>query len=151
MPLHAEFAMLACLLAGLAVVQAVIVGLGWSTLNSNDVCTGNMERYVFATTVNGTLQLALLGASALLCLLAMCCRFLEEIAFGFGVGVVFLVSVAWSIVNFSLMIWGIIQLANHRCTGTMYFSTAIVFVVLNGIGIFSGLCGSRNNPNNDNW
>lgn len=112
----------------LALFASINVGLTWFTLNSNDVCEGNMYKYMYGI---GIYSIIVLSIYLIIMIMSI---FKDEIMFA-----LIPVIVISSILNGVWFIWGIILLANQECLGTIYNTMTIVIVVLSGLG-FTNIC-----------
>ncbi len=121
-----------------AVYQAIISGVGWSTINSSAKCDAPIHTYVFAVTVFSTI---LLVAYLLMLLFLFAGFFVEQI--NVGVLIAFAATVfLGGMFKLVWFIWGAIVLSYNDCKDTSYWSVSIAFVVLSILAILPSFFAS---------
>ena len=129
---------LSCVIIFVAIMKAVITGVGWTILHSSEMCEGSMHSFIYAVTIASTVMLAFLLFTLLIVLVGMCIPVVEFAAGGLFMGMMLISGV----LNMVWFVWGIVVLASHECLGTSYNAFSIAIVVLSGIGLCSNCCSS---------
>ena len=106
------------------VASSIQTGMGWSALRGHDVCLGKMHTYIRAATIASTTTLAVLGLGMVL---SVCSKVFVALAVLIVAALGGLQSLVWVITGIQALI------LENNCEGTLYYVTAIVFVVSHGL------------------
>lgn len=133
-----------CILVMALIGSVVNAALSWTTLNSSDVCDGSGYQYIYAI---GITAIVMLCIYFILLLVSICTCFMDQevLTLILNGGSIFLIVLVGMSLNLVYFIWGIVNLANQECIGTLYHEMTIVFVVLSGIGILGSFSSNKSN------
>jgi hypothetical protein len=83
----------------LALFSSIGVGLGWATLNSNDVCTDEMHTFIKAFSIVASVQLAFFLLGVLLSITSLCSSFMEGVSTFYNGIIIIFVPIVGSILH----------------------------------------------------
>ena len=107
----------------ITIFPALLTWLGWITLHSSDICTGEMYNFTYGSTIYSAISVTLF-----LCLVVFYLVPSASLCVVCGI-------VCWSLMfvifNLVWFIWGLVILNRGDCKNTRYFTYTMVTVVLN--------------------